>query len=394
ELAAAQSVDELGGQLEPGEPCPVSGSTDSPYAAHHPGLDHVLSELESEHKNIETVYIDYLTLHNALHRNITQLEKLIKEQEKQSLEKNNVLAELESTWSEFQIATNCNAFPLEKRASWLQEQLKAQRLRQQQLQVEIQSYAKQKDQLETLKVDLTALEKEFDQVENNIKDAVRTLKSLEDQKKNDSTEQGKVNKTLQELRQALSGYFFSEQWFENWQSNPDSFITLIKEFTANWKDKTVQLDTYIRRQELLTEKRKGLEGQLNTIRGDIKVKEQQLSDLQNQNKQLSDQRTVLFDGIAVKEVEAKLKAVIDSAKQTLEDQRIALEKIKGDITRNSAQHEQLVKDIESLSKQEATHKEQLQHWITNYNLQYETALSEERLLNLLAFDQDWIEKER
>src|SRR5690606_3446472 len=40
------------------------------------------------------------------------------------------------------------------------------------------------------------------------------------------------------------------------------------------------------------------------------------------------------------------------------------------------------------------HKEQLQHWITNYNLQYETALSEERLLNLLAFDQDWIEKER
>src|SRR5690606_7344931 len=88
------------------------------------------------------------------------------------------------------------------------------------------------------------------------------------------------------------------------------------------------------------------------------------------------------------------RAAIDLAKQTMEEQRIAREKIKGDITRNSAQHEQLLKDIDNLSKEETTLKEQLQDWITKHNTQAETVLDEDRLIHLLAFDQDWIETER
>src|SRR5690606_30095980 len=108
----------------------------------------------------------------------------ITEQEAQSLEKNTALLELESTWSEFQISSHCKAYPFEQRAFWLEEQLQQQRSRQKQLKTEVQSYTKQKEDLDSHNAQLTALEKEFNQVDNKIKDADRTLKSLEDQMKN------------------------------------------------------------------------------------------------------------------------------------------------------------------------------------------------------------------
>src|SRR5690606_31561279 len=116
---------------------------------------------------------------------------------------------------------------------------------------------------------------------------------------------------------------------------------------------------------------------LNVTREEVTVLHKKHSDLENQNKKLLEQRTALFKGAPVTEVEAKLKAAVDSAKQALEDQRKVLDKIHEDITRNSAQYEQLLKDVNNLSKQETKIKGSLQHWILNYNAQNETILSQE-----------------
>src|SRR5690606_3494327 len=59
-----------------------------------------------------------------------------------------------------------------------------------------------------------------------------------------------------------------------------------------------------------------------------------------------------------------------------------------------AQYEQLSIDITNLAKQEEALKEQLGGWIAKYNIQSETVLDEEKLINLLDFNQDWIEAER
>src|SRR5699024_884697 len=154
---------------------------------------------------------------------------------KKHQEKETDLAELKRIWSSFQVSTQCDALPQEERSSWLEQQLKRQKKRQQELQVALLSYNKQKIELENHRNQLDKLQKECDQIQNGIKDTERSLKSLEDQKTNDTTERDKINKNLKELKAALSGYFSSKDWFENWQSNPDSFASQIKEFSSNWK---------------------------------------------------------------------------------------------------------------------------------------------------------------
>lgn len=393
-LAAAESVDQLRNQLEPNEPCPVCGSTEHPYATHHPGLDKVLLELETEHAKIEANYTQQFTLYTALNQNCQELTKKIGEQEDQTLQNNTSLNELQTTWLEFQIATKCNEYPFEERTAWLQQQLQQQKIRQQQLQEHIQAYKRQKEQLEAHKAQLTSLEKELNNNENQVKDTERLLKSLEEQQKNDSIEQQNQDKKLEEIRQALVVYFSSEQWFENWQANPSDFVAGIKKFAGEWKTNITRLEEYAHKQTILTEKRNGLEEQLTNIHKEVQANEQKLSKIQIQNKELSDKRMALFAGAPVAETETRLKEAIDFAKQTLENQRITAEKIQGDLTRNSAQHEQLEKDISSLSKQKAGQKGQLTNWVTNYNQQYETELTLDELAALLTFSQDWIETER
>ncbi|WP_417359738.1 AAA family ATPase [Galbibacter sp.] len=393
-LAAAESVDELRKQLEPGEPCVVCGSMDHPYASHNPGLAHVLSELEVEHARIEAAYTQQLTLHTTLSQKGTQLAKYIGDLEVQTIENNEKLESLDETWTEFKVSENCNAKPFQERTSWLQEQLKAQRIKQQQLVVEIQSYAKQKVQLENHKDQLARLDKEFDQIQNKIKDIDRTLKSLEDQTKSDIAEKQKVQKRLEELRQALTTYFTTEQWFENWRSNPVSFVSSIKEFANSWKVNIAELEAFLQKQKVQAEKIKGFEVQLNSTKDEVIISQKKLSDLEGVNKKLTENRKAIFNGAAVTEVEGKLKAAIQQAKQTLEQQRLKKEKLQEDLTKNVAQQGQLIEDIDSLSKQEGALKEELNDWIYKHNMQSEITLDQEKLLSLLEFNQDWIEAER
>lgn len=393
-MAATESVDLLRNRLEPEEPCPVCGSTDHPYLANHPQLDHVLSELESTHAQNEAAYTQQLTAHTRLNESCITSGKIIVELEDKIAHNEASVKKLESKWSDFRVAEKCNAQPLEERMTWLQEQLRQQRAQQQRLQGQIQAYQKQKEQLEDHQTQLAALEKQLNEAENHLKDTERVLKTLQEQLKRDTAEQAQTRKSLDDITQNLAVYFASEKWLEDWQSGPETFVTHIREFARDWKTNTTRFDEYMHQQNILTEKRKGIQGQLQSAREMAQVGEQKLLKLQDLNKVLSDQRKTLFNGASVTDIEARLRESVHSAKQALEEQRKTVEKIQGDITRSQAQQEQLGKDISALSQQESALNEQLSTWITSHNQQYGAALTQEALVSLLAFTQDWIETER
>ncbi|HET8574167.1 MAG TPA: AAA family ATPase [Edaphocola sp.] len=393
-LAATESVERLRNQLESEAPCPVCGSTDHPYAANHPELDHVLSELESAHAQNEAAYTQQLTAHTRLNESCITSGKTIGELEGKIAHNETSLKELESKWSTFRVAEKCDAQALEERTTWLQEQLQQQRARQQRLQGRIQAYHKQKEQLEDHQTQLAALEKQLDQIENQIKDTERVLKTLREQQTKDTTEQAQIRKNLDDITQNLAVYFASEKWLENWQSGPETFVTHIREFARDWKAKTTQLEEQMHQQSILAEKRSGVQEQLKSTREALQAREQKLLKLQDLHKALSDQRMTLFNGAPVTAVETRLRASVHAAKQALEEERKTAEKIQSDITRGQAQQEQLGKDISALSQQESALKEQLSAWLTGHHQQHGAALTQEELLSLLAFTQDWIEKER
>ena len=393
-LVAAESVERLRNQLEQGEPCPVCGSPTHPYASHHPGLDLVLSELETDHAQIEADYTQQLTTYSRLNQANTQFRKAIAALEDGISQKEASIKGLEKKWSEFQVYEKCKELPAQERADWLQELLQQQKRKQQRLQEQIQSYNQKKEQLETYKTNLAALEKQLNKTENQIKDSDRTLKSLQEQQTNDTREQKTASNKLDRVQEVLSSYLPYEQWFQNWQANPEAFVRRIREFALKWKSNNTKLEENTRKQNVWAEKLKGIQEQIRNIREEEQLKEQKLSGLQFQNKDLADQRKSIFNGVPVQSVEAKLKEAINTSKLTLEQQRKKAEKIQGDITRNTAQNEQLEKDLLSLSQQESELKKQLAEWIIDHNQQYGTQLTREELMPLFAFTQDWIEAER
>lgn len=241
-LAATESVARLRRQLEPEEPCPVCGSTDHPYAANHPELDHVLSELESTHAQNEAAYTQQLTAHTRLNESCSASGKIIGELDDKMAHNEASVKELESKWSTFRVAEQCNAQPLEERAAWLQEQLQQEKAQQRRLQGQIQAYQKQKEQLEDHQKQLAALEKQLNEAENQLKDTERALKTLREQQKKDRAEQEQISKSLDGITQNLAVYFASEKWLENWQSGPEAFVTHIREFARDWKANTTQLE--------------------------------------------------------------------------------------------------------------------------------------------------------
>lgn len=392
-LVAAESVERLRNQLVPEEPCPVCGSTTHPYASHHPELDLVLSELEAEHELIENTYTQQQNSQTSLNQRSIELGRIIGELEDKISHSNKSLIELETEWSKFQIAKNCNEHPFEERATWLQNQLQQQKARQQQLLVQMQSYAKQKEQLDIYKTQIADLDKQFNHIDNQIKDTERKLNTLRDQQKNDTEEQGNIRKELDKIAQALAVYFSSEQWFENWQADPKAFELRVREFAHKWKTNLSRLEEHIHKKAILVENRKGIQDQLKSIQEEVQANEQKLFKLQASKKELFDKRMSLFNGASVNEVEATLKAAVNLAKDEVEEQRMIVKKVQGDITRSQAQFEQLDRDAILLLKRESEQKAQLNEWFIAHKQKYGTSLSVAELLPLLAFTQDWIETE-
>ena len=82
-LAATENVETLRLQLIPGDPCPVCGNTEHPYATEHPQLDRVLQELEKGYHQHENAYSTCLALEISLRETGNQLKEIMAVQEQE-----------------------------------------------------------------------------------------------------------------------------------------------------------------------------------------------------------------------------------------------------------------------------------------------------------------------
>lgn len=393
-LRSTQSVEALRGQLEPQEPCPVCGSTTHPYVAHHYGLDLVINELETTYKQTEEAYSKLLAAHSSLQEVCSQLKKSISSHEVELVRKRASLDGLQKIWPGFLIYDSCMQLPIEERAAWLQQQLQNQKAQQKELHAQIQSFAKQRQQLESYKTDLAELDRKLNHIDNDIKDIERTLKSLREQKANDTSEQQKAQDKLEAIKKTLSSYLSSEHWYQNWYADPEVFTRRIKQFADLWKANVGKLEDNIQTQSVLMATLQGMQEQFDHIGEEVKLFINKQLTLQEQRNAFAVQRKAIFNGASASDVEERLKEAVLEARKTQEQKRKESEKLQDDITKHIAKNEQLAKDKMALLQQETKLKEQLNSWLNDYNLQYNASITIAGLLPLLEFAQDWIEKER
>lgn len=393
-LAAAENVENLRMSLESDQACPVCGSTHHPYAYNDYKSDLILAELEASHQQAEEKYTQQLDSLTNLNQVIIHLGETIKTQNNEITLKVKQVKELEMSWTKFKIYNSCSAQPPEKRNEWLQQEIQQYRKRQQELRGQIQSYGEQKNKLDLQNDKLSQLEKDLNANANIIKDAERSLKSIQEQLARDTEIRQQANKSLDNVKKLLTAYFPSELWFEKWRNDPEKFAKSIKEFARQWKSSGSELEEKIRQHGAAIATLNGMEQKSKDLLEEVKLKKQKLTQQQAQLNVFSDKRKLIFSGDPVQQVEERLKKAINDSNAIAELHKRDDEKLQAELTRNLARTEQLEKDIAALSKQEIELKSKIYEWLKVYERQYDVTIMQTELLSLLEFTPEWIEKER
>lgn len=393
-IATAESVTSLRAQLTPGDPCPVCGSMEHPYAMHHPALDHVLQQLEATHAQQEADYTTSLAGKSSLQEGCSQLAETINTEEQQVGTRAATLAGYQEAWQRFAIYHRVAGIPDPQKASWLAQQLQETRTKQKELQQQIQTYAVKKQELEALRRKVNDLDRHLNEATNALKDTERNLLSLQEQWTQCNKELLDSNSRLAEIEQDLSAYFTTPGWFGQWKNDPASFVQRINGFVDKWRASIQQLEEHSRRHTALSATLTATQQQLEDYAADVQKKQVVLAGIKQQQDILTQQRKEIFAGEPATTVESGLRQAVAAAQQALEQYKTGREQLKTAITRTGTQKEQLEKDISMLQQQVTSFSQKIQDWLTAFNERSNLAVDTGKLAQLLTPDAAWIEAER
>ncbi|MES2394856.1 MAG: AAA family ATPase [Bacteroidota bacterium] len=393
-LASAENVETLRDQLVELEPCPVCGSKEHPYAIHNPQLNKVLAKLEDDHKQHEINYEKSLQEHSSLNEICNQLQKAIDALTTDLTLKDGEIKEQKENWQQFSMYEDFNSLINEEVTASLQQHLRKQKVLQKKLDEQMLSYKTKKQQLDHQKEEQGELGKQIDIISNAIKDFERSQKSLKEQLAQYQGDQEKTNIALSETQTALSIYFITKSWFENWKTNAGDFVKDIRQFADLWKANTLKLDEGIYQQGILTATLKSSQEQTKLLADEVTKKATAHNGFILQRDDLQKQRMALFNGQEVQTVEEDLQKAIETARGQLDKCKTDIEKLGTTITRFVTQKEETEKDIKVLRQNFIGFKEKIDKWLLAYNAQYTTVLDQNSLDQLLAHTPEWIETER
>jgi exonuclease SbcC len=393
-LAAAENVETLRSNLAEGDPCPVCGSLDHPYAVHDPRLNNVLSGIEEEHFKNEQNYLSLFKEQSTLQETCESLKNIIALQKQEHAKKNTDLQGLQQTWMGFSIQLECVSIPDEKKSSWFEENLKAIKTKQFALQGQIQSYNVTRRQVETQKNKIDAIEKELTQTTNNIKDLERLLISYQEQLKHKNQEQEKATAALSEVELTLNPYFLNSDWINNWKIDPEPFLQQINIFTEHWNENIEKLDDEIQQYGVSSATLSGMEIQSKTFLEEVAKKEIFLLGLETNYHLIDQKRKNIFQGEPVQQIETRLKQSIEVARENLNNNKLTQEKLNIAFTKATTQKTQLEKDLVDLQDNKTTYSGDILNWLEQYNKQNSLSLDYEQLLILLSFTSKWKDEEQ
>ncbi|CAN5752356.1 SbcC/MukB-like Walker B domain-containing protein [soil metagenome] len=393
-LAAAENIDLLRQQLQPGEPCPVCGSEDHPYSLHNPQLDNVLSALEADHHKNELDFRESLKKQTSLQEMSTQLKRSIAEQETAVASNESELKFLQAEWIKFAAHKNCADLPDEQKANRIQEQLLAKKDLQKRKNEQLQSYHQDKKQLDKQQQLLIKFDALQNENANKIKDADRLLESQLEQLQQANNSLEKLNKELSATEKKLTPYFSASDWFSQWKKDPAKFVERINAFAVKWKADMQKLDEDARQHSVLLETLRSMQDQSKSLAAELEKKETILAGLTVQVKELNEKRKLIFNGQAVLKIEAGLQQAVDATRLALDTHNANRQTLQTSITRFDSQKEQTGKEISKLELELTQKVDTINHWLVAHNAKNDSSMDEPGLLQLLDLKPEWIETER
>lgn len=393
-LAAAENVENLRGQLIDNEPCPVCGSHEHPYVTHVPTQDVVLEELEKGLQETEAIYLKYNESRSTFTTQCDLLGKSIAAREVSFKTKNKELEELQGKWEKQEVFKDYNIIPEADREEWFKKLLQDSRSRNQNLQIQIKDYDTKKAEVEKKKLSLDKQADKINEDQNKLKDLERVLLSMTDKLSDHLNEEKKTISGLRTLKELMSEYFGSDEWFENWKKDTGDFLTEVKKSVREWDDKVKQYDVAAPQLALLKEKIKSGNEQLDILAKNLSGKKEVQENVEIQYNDLSRERKALWDGKPVAEIDELLREEVAKSRKVMEACKVDSDSVGNNISGKSAQMEQIERDILAFQEQIVTADTGILQWLHAYHARHAEALTVEELLQHLVVTQEWLEMER
>lgn len=393
-VALNEKVEDLRVQLSDGTPCPVCGSEDHPYIKHNPRLDAVMQQLQTEYNKNEKYYDEMLSFFSSLRENVSQLKKEIDTNVLTRSEKEVLLHQLKIKWESLSVYETIKDIADDKKMEWLIIQLNQSISIQETTQQKLASYnLLKKEQEDVLKTILT-LEQQINKNSIDVTKCEQHKLLLLQQLRNVETENEKLTGSLQLVKIRLSTLFTNDEWFQNWQIDPDKFQHHIKSFAIQWKTQTKKLLDDTNELHAIQATLKEQELQLQHLFGEKQNKQSLFNGLQMQYDGLTQQRKLIFEGKEANSVEDSLKNALAKALENLELQKRVVQNLETSIVKANAQKEQLQKDINELRAQKVGARQFTEQWLETFNQKHGLNFKINELLSLLQHTPEWIEQEQ
>lgn len=395
ELAASEAVEDLRSHLQPDTPCPVCGGIDHPYVSEAPKVNAILAGLRA---NVAEARKALSVLAEKIGANETELKTLRQQLHQISADLATVgrsLADEQKKWLTHPLQSDLSALDEQTCTRWLNESLQSSKDALTALTKEEGDSREAIRQKDAAQQEFNAARLALEVCEKGLAEFDAQLKTLTETRKASTERLVEIEKKLTEVLVQLDGAFSDAAWRERWSVNPQAFVADCKTQADDWTQRQKRIIDLTQQAATLNVTVSGLKDASTKAKEQEKALAEQRQNQESKLKTLQGERTALFAGKSVPEVEAELAQAVTSAKANLdkaqqEQQKAANERARlEEASRNAAS---LLSKLEEALKKA---HEALNTWLNAFNQKGEgDPISQEILRGLLGFDAEWIVKER
>ncbi|MCX8520967.1 MAG: exonuclease SbcC, partial [Rhodoferax sp.] len=369
------------------------------YASHSPVVDAVLTTLK------DGVATCKKTLRNTENRateasaNQSNASKALDSLAKELAAHARQQASLQNEWTALPLHTELDALPQAEQQPWLQARHIA-------VQATLEHINQQEASQRTLQKDQERAQKTVNAAATELEQARQEHSKLEASRVRLETETGAARRQLTEIETLLEATltpldaaFPAPVWRENWSKSPQPFKAQCQEQVTQWDGQQKRRAELERSTEQLAIQRDEKQNACQQASQQRDMRTEEFSRLDASLKGLQQQRSQLFGGRALAEVEASLAQAIALAQAALTQAQSKKEQSSAELSRCEESMHQANRWLEQHHAERLHAEAALDDWLSGFNNQrpdsaQSAELTRTELEQLLGIAQHWIGTER
>lgn len=390
QLKVSENVERLRNELKDNEPCFVCGSISHPYKNTNSNVfEGVLEEIVKSKDEKENVYVDLNKRLSAVESEIESSSKILKKLQivnDQDLDQQKELTKKVKEYAVYELVKELSDSDRILKLKFLLEEIKKEI---QNLGQEITKYRAHEKLLNERKKAQEILENQLNQLQGELKDLQHQEEILTAEINRSESQISSADADLNEIKSTINTFFLNEDWWENWQKDPNVFVQKIQAFAREWNEKQALLQQL---KKDLTSIDAGLVELKNSLPEISHAYEKAVLACELVEKTLGEiqqKRAAIFLGKPVAEIESQLELAITNASNLLENAKKHLQVIETDLTKKRSISFQLERSLADIEEQKLKTNNELDAWLRSINSKNNLTLQLDAVKQLLSYDLDW-----